>query len=75
MKSFDKFASMSVEERQQFLRNAERWQLLSPAERQSWRTLVSQLAITPSLPTRRPPLPTPPTPRKQPALATNQPGR
>jgi hypothetical protein len=71
MRSFDKFASMNVEDRQQFLKNAERWQLMSPAERQSWRTLVTQLSMMPSLPTRRPPLPVPPAPRKPSTLATN----
>jgi hypothetical protein len=58
---------MTVEERQQFLKNAERWQTLSPNERQQWRALVAKLA-TPPLP----PMPggksTPPLPS---AVVTN----
>ena len=55
--SFAKFASLSLEERQQFLKNAERWKLMPPSERQAWRQLVRELP--PPLPPRLPP-PLPP---------------
>jgi hypothetical protein len=48
--SFEKFANLSLIERQEFLKNAERWKLMSPEERQSWRELVSVLSSQPPLP-------------------------
>ena len=63
LNSFEKFAGMSLEDRQLFLRNARRWNLMSPAERESWRKLVDLAPIQPPLPTRAntrsqpPPLP------------------
>jgi hypothetical protein len=45
--SFEKFAKMSITERQQFLKNAERWQEMTPAERQKWRELVNVAPIMP----------------------------
>jgi hypothetical protein len=50
VRSFAKFASMGVAERQQFLKNAERWEKMSPAERQTWRNLVSRVPEFPPLP-------------------------
>lgn len=41
--AFKKLATFSPEERRQFLHNAERWQAMSPAERQAWRDLVHKL--------------------------------
>src|SRR5262249_33786396 len=40
--AFQKFAGMGLVERQQFLKNAERWQQMSPGQRQTWRDLVHQ---------------------------------
>lgn len=70
VRSFAKFASMGVTERQQFLKNAERWEKMSPTERQMWRNLVSRVPEFPPLPPdfrERPPalpptLSTPPRP-------------
>jgi hypothetical protein len=45
--SFEKFARMGVAERQQFLKNAERWRDMTPEERQKWRELVSVAPIMP----------------------------
>ena len=45
--SFGKFAGLSRAERDQFLRNAERWQAMTPAERETWRKLVHQLPPLP----------------------------
>jgi hypothetical protein len=46
--AFEKFATMGVAERQQFLKSAERWQEMTPEERQKWRDLVSVAPIMPS---------------------------
>ena len=45
--SFEKFARMSVLEREQFLKNAERWREMTPEERQKWRELVTVAPIIP----------------------------
>jgi len=50
VRSFEKFASMSVAERQQFLKSAERWEKMSPGERQNWRILVNSVPNFPPLP-------------------------
>lgn len=50
VRSFEKFASMNISERQQFLKNAERWEKMSPAERETWRKLVKQVPDFPPLP-------------------------
>ena len=63
--SFEKFAGMSLEERQQFLKNAERWRLMLPEERQAWRNLVAKL---PELPPSPPGLGLPPPPPSPPGL-------
>jgi Protein of unknown function (DUF3106) len=69
---FEKFTELSPEERQEFLRNARRWQEMSSKDRQVWRALV------PTLSAPMPPLPPPPhksfpsVPSRVPALATNQ---
>jgi hypothetical protein len=76
IRSFEKFASMGLAERQGFLKNAERWKLLSPAERESWRTLVRFAPILPPDTTgvRLPLTPTNPRPliRQSSLVATNQ---
>jgi len=77
IRSFDKFASLSPEEKQLFLLNAERWEQMSPTERQSWRNLVNTLTMLPVPPARvapRPPLPPSSIPRSASipvGLATN----
>jgi hypothetical protein len=61
VRSFATFATLSAAEQQEFLKNAERWSQMSPAERQTWNELVSlapSFAPLPSLLTRkRPPYP------------------
>lgn len=78
IQSFRKFTSMSLEERQLFLKNAERWKLMSPSERESWRVLVKNLSDAPPLPGSLPPLPQPVRvpPRRPAIVVTNAtPGR
>ena len=58
---FQKFADLPPEERQQFLKNAERWQTMSEKDRVVWRTLVSKFSSFPPLPPRAQPG-TPPLP-------------
>jgi hypothetical protein len=47
--AFRQFSEMSRQDREQFMKNAERWQQMSPAERQAWRDLVKQLSGMPPL--------------------------
>ncbi|MGO8698830.1 MAG: DUF3106 domain-containing protein [Limisphaerales bacterium] len=54
---FGKFATLTAEERNQFLRNAQRWEAMSAHERQVWRELVEKLPPLPPLP---PDFPVPP---------------
>jgi hypothetical protein len=54
---FGKFATLTAEERSQFLRNAQRWEAMSVHERQVWRELVEQLPPMPPLPPGFPALP------------------
>ena len=70
IRSFTKFASMTVPEKTEFLKNAERWSAMSPTERQTWRDLVANVPQWPPLPTSAitPPLP----PGLRPAMATNR---
>jgi hypothetical protein len=66
IRSFQKFASMTLAERQAFLKNAERWKLMSPEERDEWRNLVELAPLYPPLPVDfYPPIPPsmPPDPR------------
>jgi hypothetical protein len=58
---------LSPSERASFLRHAEKWASLPPAERQAWRGLVGKLPPLPPVPVSvvPPPLPVPePAPRK-----------
>ena len=48
--SFTKLATMSPEERSEFLKNAERWEAMPPSERQAWRELVNKLPPLPPTP-------------------------
>lgn len=57
--AFAKFVGMSAAEKQEFLRNAQRWAQMSPADRQAWRDLVKHVPAWPPLP---PGFITPPTP-------------
>ena len=54
MAYFRKFTGMTMEQRVQFLRNAERWEKMSETEKEAWRRLVNQI---PSIPPFGPPLP------------------
>jgi hypothetical protein len=56
--SFQKFARMSIAERQQFLKNVERWQEMTPEERAKWRQLVIIAPILPPMDLPPPPLST-----------------
>jgi len=73
---FAKFSELSGPERQEFLKNAERWAQMTPAQRQSWRELVSAAPNIPPLPQltiQRPP-PLPPGLRKNPGVPTTNGG-
>ncbi|MDD5139675.1 MAG: DUF3106 domain-containing protein [Verrucomicrobiales bacterium] len=48
--AFARFASMTAPEKAEFLKNAERWSQMSPAERQAWRDLVVNVPQWPPLP-------------------------
>jgi hypothetical protein len=50
VRAFAKFTDLSVSEKQEFLRNAERWAQMSPADRQAWRDLVVNVPEWPPLP-------------------------
>jgi hypothetical protein len=45
--SFQKFSKLSPGEQEQFLQNAERWKLMTQAERQQWQELVDLAVIMP----------------------------
>jgi flagellar motor switch protein FliG len=64
LRSFQKLVSFSPADRQEFLKNAERWEQMTPTERESWRNLVSTLSHEPPLPPgpRTPQVPGPPPP-------------
>jgi predicted Fe-S protein YdhL (DUF1289 family) len=67
--AFAKFASMNPIEKTEFLKNAERWSAMSPAERQAWRDLVVNVPQWPPLPLGA--LPAPPTDVQR-AMVTNK---
>jgi hypothetical protein len=50
LRAFAKFSNLTAGERADFMKNAERWRQLSPAEREAWRSLVHRLPPTPPLP-------------------------
>ena len=69
IRAFTEFAGMSAQEKQDFLKNAQRWSQMSPKERQTWRDLVTHVPEWPPLPSA---LILPPMPNTfHPALATN----
>ncbi len=56
----EQFCRLSPSEFQQFFKNAERWQMLTPSARKAWRDLVSSASLLPPMPPTpgsRPPLP------------------
>lgn len=53
--NYAKFAGMNGAERAEFLKNAEKWSQMSPAERQSWRDLVANVPVMPPMPDAAPP--------------------
>ena len=72
IQSFEKFAELSIQDRNQFLKNAERWKLMTPEQRQAWREVVSRVPIIPGRYDAPPPLPKPLGPRRAPApVVTN----
>lgn len=50
LESFQKFNSMSIEQRAEFLRNAERWEKMSDADKGAWRDLMLRVPPLPPLP-------------------------
>jgi hypothetical protein len=50
VRAFTKFAEMNATERAEFLKNAECWSQMPPAERQAWRDLVVNVPEWPPLP-------------------------
>lgn len=67
--AFQKFADLTKEERMQFLKNVERWQEMSPRDRESWRNLVNLLPTQP-----HPPIPPPGGTRREPPSNVPLPG-
>lgn len=61
LNSFDKFATMNPAEQNEFLKNAARWDAMTPRQRQLWRDLVHTLPPMPppppGFPNGLPPLP------------------
>jgi hypothetical protein len=68
IESFREFVNMTPEERASFLKTAERWEAMSPSQRQAWREIVRGKPVFPPLPPGfgNPPMP----PRFQ--VATNE---
>jgi hypothetical protein len=73
VQNYAKFVGMSARERAEFLKNADRWSKMSPADRQSWRELVQQVPIWPDgwTPRQTPPLPPGSALPPRPNMATN----
>ena len=72
VRAFTEFAGMSAQEKQDFLKNAQRWSQLSPKERQTWRDLVTHVPEWPPIPPElMPPMPPQLTQRLYPVAATN----
>jgi uncharacterized protein DUF3106 len=72
IRAFTEFAGMSPQDRAEFLKNAERWSQMSPAERKTWRDLVTNVPQWPPMP--MPPMPPMPFAPKNihPLVATNR---
>lgn len=72
IRAFTEFGGMSALEKQDFLKNAQRWSQMSPKERQTWRDLVTHVPEWPPLPPGlMPPMPPQLTQRLHPVAATN----
>ncbi len=63
MAYFRKFTNMTMEQRVQFLQNAERWEKMADSEKEAWRRLINQMPAIP------PPLPSAPSQALQTNLA------
>lgn len=73
VRALDKLAQLTPAQRDEFLRNAERWRTLTPAERKAWRDLVFNLSLPPTPRLPPPPLPNlPNSSRPATAMATNR---
>ena len=57
IRAFTEFAGMNSSDKQEFLKNAERWAQMSPRERRTWRDLVANVPKWPPLPPPLKPLP------------------
>ena len=72
IRSFGQFASLTPRERLEFLKDAQKWEQMSPAERENFRKLVEQTSLQPLMPTAAPLLPPPASLRPRvPDTATN----
>ena len=71
VQAFAKFAGLSPAEQQEFLKNADRWAQMSPADRQTWRDLVTHVPEWPPLPPGFLPPPPPVPAMVHSAVATN----
>ena len=71
--SFHKFTEFTPAERAEFLRNADRWKLLTPQERDAWRKLVTRLPPAPPGLVQAQVLPWPPLPPQPRRVATSSP--
>jgi hypothetical protein len=69
IRAFAKFTGLSVSEKQEFLRNSERWAQMSPVDRQAWRDLVVNVPEWPPLPQEF--IASPPSPVNLQPAATN----
>ena len=79
IQSFDRFLAMGPDERLLFLRNAKRWEQMTPSERKSWEDVVEKASAEPPLPLDAdlPPVPRLPHPVPHrtlpPTASTNRP--
>ena len=72
VRNYAKFAGMNAPERTEFMKNAERWPQMSPAERKSWRDLVAHVPQWPPVPMPAgPPVPHVTPKAGRPSVATN----
>jgi hypothetical protein len=72
IRAFSTFTKLSAAGQQQFFRNAERWQAMTPAERQRWRELVRDVPQWPPLPAGMAASPPPATSVSRVSVATNR---
>jgi hypothetical protein len=70
IKAFAKLATLTKSERDQFLKNVELWQAMTPADRATWRRLVTR---SPPMPPALPPPPLPAVPGRTGAQARSEP--